>query len=99
MTFESRSYLAALPLAAWLGCTSVEEQAAHPRPGSAVEVYLTGQGPTQPYGELGEINVDEKLDDQAALEALREEAGRESCDAIIVRPDGRSATCLFYTPE
>ncbi|HEY4118277.1 MAG TPA: hypothetical protein VGM56_10490 [Byssovorax sp.] len=77
------------------------------RPGSSVEVFASAP-PTRPHVDVRVLEgMQQVLDEDATLiDQLRDEAGREGCDAIYVKsmfpgtprhPQRVSATCIVYT--
>ena len=73
---------------------------ATPRSPESVEMFTTPRI-EHPYVEVGIINEDwEGANEAIFLRQLREEAGRQGCDAVFVQTAGAFrgvGTCLVYT--
>jgi hypothetical protein len=67
-----------------------------PRAPEAVEVFTIS--PAREFVELGQFYVRGIGSGEVALAALRQDAGKRGCDAIVVNPDNApdKAKCLVY---
>ena len=94
---------------AMIGCGGgAQFQATNPPPHApetkdpaTVRFYGTNdEKPFRDYVEVGEMKADSTLGATAAMNALREEAGKHGCDGVLLKPredgTGVGGTCIMY---